>query len=95
MSDATILVVDDEKNTREALTKILREDGYDVIAAADGYQAIDLVTREMPDLILADLRMPGMDGIELLSRTRVKGLDIPFVMMTAYGTVETAVDAMK
>ncbi|MBI5116490.1 sigma-54-dependent Fis family transcriptional regulator [Candidatus Poribacteria bacterium] len=95
MSEATILVVDDEKNTREALSKILREDGYDVIAAADGYQAMDLVTREMPDLILADLRMPGMDGIELLSRTRLKGMDVPFVMMTAYGTVETAVDAMK
>jgi two-component system NtrC family response regulator/two-component system response regulator HydG len=93
--EGTILVVDDEKNTREALSKILREDGYDVVAAADGYQALDVITRDVPDLILADLKMPGMDGIELLSRTRLKGFDIPFVMMTAYGTVETAVDAMK
>ncbi|UCD59008.1 MAG: sigma-54-dependent Fis family transcriptional regulator [Candidatus Hydrogenedentota bacterium] len=95
MPEATILVVDDEKNTREALSKILHEDGYDVLAAADGYQAMDIVGRELPDLILADLKMPGMDGIELLSRTRLKGFDVPFVMMTAYGTVETAVEAMR
>jgi len=93
--EATILVVDDEKNTREALSKILREDGYDVLTAADGYHAMDVITHEGADLILADLKMPGMDGIELLSRTRLKGLDVPFVMMTAYGTVESAVDAMK
>jgi len=92
---ATLLVVDDEKNTREALSKILSEDGYEVLTAADGYQAMDLVSNESPDLILADLKMPGMDGIELLSRARLKGFDVPFVMMTAYGTVETAVEAMK
>ncbi|GAB4332051.1 MAG: sigma-54 dependent transcriptional regulator [Candidatus Abyssubacteria bacterium] len=95
MTRATILVVDDEKNTREALSKILTEDGYDVLTAADGYQALNLVTQEEPDIILADLKMPGMDGLELLSRTRLKGFDTPFVMMTAYGTVETAVEAMK
>ncbi len=95
MSDATILVVDDEKNTREALSKILSEDGYDVIAAADGYQALDAVARDLPDLILADLKMPGMDGLELLSRIRLKDYDTPFVMMTAFGTVETAVEALK
>ncbi len=93
--DATILVVDDEKNTREALSTILREDGYDVLTAADGYQAMNIITGDLPDLILADLKMPGMDGLELLSRTRLKGFDIPFVMMTAYGTVESAVEAMK
>jgi len=95
VSDATILVVDDEKNTREALSKILIEDGYDVIAAADGYQALDAVARDLPDLILADLKMPGMDGLELLSRIRLKDYDTPFVMMTAFGTVETAVEALK
>jgi two-component system NtrC family response regulator/two-component system response regulator HydG len=92
---ATLLVVDDEKNTREALSKILNEDGYEVLTAADGHQAMELVISDLPDLILADLKMPGMDGIELLSRSRLKGLDIPFVMMTAYGTVESAVEAMK
>jgi two-component system NtrC family response regulator/two-component system response regulator HydG len=95
VSEATILVVDDEKNTREALSQILTEDGYDVIAASDGYQALDLIGRDLPDLILADLKMPGMNGIELLSRIRVKGYDFPFVLMTAYGTIETAVDALK
>jgi two-component system NtrC family response regulator/two-component system response regulator HydG len=92
---ATLLVVDDEKNTREALSKILSEDGYNVLTAAEGHQAMDLVSSELIDLILADLKMPGMDGIELLSRARLKGFDIPFVMMTAYGTVESAVEAMK
>ena len=95
MPKAIILVVDDEKNTREALSRILREDGYDVLAAADGYQALDAISRNLPDLVLADLKMPGMDGIELLARARLKGFDIPFVLMTAYGTVETAVDAMR
>ena len=66
--DKTILVVDDEKNTREALSKILTEDGYDVIAASDGYQALDLIGRDLPDLILADLKMPGMNGLEGLGR---------------------------
>ncbi len=66
-----------------------------MLTAADGYQAIDLIARELPDLVLADLRMPGMDGIELISRSRLKGIDVPFVMMTAYGTVESAVNAMK
>ncbi len=95
MSDGTILIVDDEKNTREALSKILSEDGYDVLSAADGYQALDIIGRDLPDLILADLKMPGMNGIELLSRIREKGHEIPLVLMTAYGTVETAVDALK
>jgi two-component system NtrC family response regulator/two-component system response regulator HydG len=93
--DATILVVDDEKNTREALSKILSEDGYDVLSAADGYQALDIIGRDLPDLILADLKMPGMNGIELLAHIRSKNHDTPFVLMTAYGTVETAVDALK
>jgi len=95
VAEETILVVDDEKNTREALSKILNEDGYDVLSAADAYQALDVIARELPDLILADLKMPGMDGLELLSRTRLRGFDMPVVLMTAYGTVETAVEAMK
>jgi two-component system NtrC family response regulator/two-component system response regulator HydG len=73
----------------------LREDGYNVIVASDGYQALERVEREAPDLILADLKMPGLDGLGLLSRVRKEGLDTPLVMMTAYGTVETAVDALK
>jgi two-component system NtrC family response regulator/two-component system response regulator HydG len=93
--DATILVVDDEKNTREALAQILSEDGYDVIPASDGYQALDVIGRDLPDLILADLKMPGMSGIELLSQIRNKGYNIPFVLMTAYGTIDTAVEALK
>lgn len=95
MSEAIILIVDDEMNTRQALSKILEEDGYDVLTAADGYRAMDAITHELPDLVLTDIKMPGMDGLELLSRTRQKGFDTPFLMMTAYGKVDAAVEAMK
>ncbi len=93
--EATILVVDDERNTREALSQILREDGYNVIVASDRYQALERIALAPPDHILAVLKMPGLDGLGLLSRVRKEGLDTPLVMMTAYGTVETAVDALK
>ena len=95
MSGAIILIVDDEMNTRQALSKILEEDGYNVLTAADGYRAMDAVAHELPDLVLTDIKMPGMDGLELLSRAREKGFDTPFLMMTAYGKVEAAVEAMK
>ena len=95
MSEAIVLIVDDEMNTRKALSQILEEDGYDVLTASDGYRAMDVITHELPDLVLADIKMPGMSGIELLSQARHRGFDTPFLMMTAYGTVETAVEAMK
>ncbi len=95
MSDAVVLIVDDDMNSRWALSKILEEDGYRVLTAADGYRALDVITHEVPDLILADVKMRGMDGIELLSQARNKGFDTPFLMMTAFGTVDKAVEAMK
>jgi DNA-binding NtrC family response regulator len=95
MPNGIILIVDDEMNTRQALSKILEEDGYGVLTAADGYRAIDVVTHELPDLVLTDLKMPGMDGIELLTQARLKGFDMPFLMLTAHGSVETALEAMK
>jgi two-component system NtrC family response regulator/two-component system response regulator HydG len=90
-----IVVVDDEVNAAQALDALLREDGYTVSQANDAKAALALVEREDPDVVLSDLRMAGMDGIELLQRLREIRPEVMVVMMTAYGTVKTAVKAMK
>jgi DNA-binding NtrC family response regulator len=95
MSKGSILIVDDEANARTALAELLREEGYSVETAADGFKALGKMDESPPDLVLTDLKMPGMGGVELLEK--VKGIDddIVVVVMTAFGAVETAVDAMK
>jgi two-component system NtrC family response regulator/two-component system response regulator HydG len=95
MSKGKVLVVDDERNAREGLAQLLIEDGYEARPARDGFEALKAVEEWLPDVVVADLKMPGMDGVELLRRAREIDRDVRFVMMTAYGTVETAVQAMK
>src|SRR5580765_1383982 len=90
-----VLVVDDEVNARTALTELLRDEGYVVDAAADGFKALGKIADFAPDLILTDLKMPGMDGIQLLGKIREADPELPVVMMTAFGEVETAVGAMR
>jgi two-component system response regulator HydG len=90
-----ILVVDDEPNARTALAEILREDGFAVETAADGFKALARFEEEPADLVLTDLKMPGMDGVELLRKLRQTDTDLPVVLMTAFGAVETAVSAMR
>jgi two-component system response regulator HydG len=90
-----ILVVDDEVNARSALTELLRDDGYTVEAAADGFKALGKIADFSPDLVLTDLKMPGMDGIQLLGRLHEQDPELPVVVMTAFGEVETAVGAMR
>ena len=90
-----ILVVDDEANARTALAELLRDEGYRVDTAADGFKALGKIEELSPDLILTDLRMPGMGGVELLERTRASEDEIIVIVMTAFGAVESAVDAMK
>jgi two-component system response regulator AtoC len=91
-----ILVVDDEKNMCLVLQMLLQNDGYAVSTAADGGQAIELLERgEVVDLVVSDLRMPNSDGMGLLRYLRDKGRRIPLVMITAFGTIENAVEAMK
>ena len=90
-----ILVVDDEQNAREALCTILTEEGYEVREAGDGERALELVADFAPDVVLADVRMPKMDGITLVQRARAAGFDSQFVVMTAFGTIEMAVKAMR
>ncbi len=92
---ARVLVVDDEPNARSALRELLAEEGFDVQEAADGEEALRLLPGFAPDVVLADVRMPRMDGLTLLQRARGDGVDASFVMMTAHGTVKDAVAAMK
>jgi len=91
----SVLIVEDDKNTRQGLRQALSRPGWKIFTAADGYRAEDILKSEAVDLILADLRMPGMSGLELLKKCRRLTPSPLFIVMTAYGTVETAVKAMK
>jgi two-component system NtrC family response regulator/two-component system response regulator HydG len=94
-SRGRILIVDDEEAARRGLGQILQEDGYEVILAGDGEEALRLVAEESPDLLLTDLRMPQMDGHELLNRVRRGYPDVSVVIMTAHGTIRSAVQALR
>lgn len=90
-----ILVVDDEESIREFLEIMLKKEGYEITLAEDGQKAIDLLAKKSFDMIISDLQMPNVTGIELLKHVRDSYPDIVFMMITAFGTTETAVDAMK
>ncbi len=91
----TILIVDDEKNYPLILSAVLEEEGFETLTANGGEDALRLLDHSDVDLVLTDMKMPQMDGIELLQRIRARNPDIPVVMMTAHGTVERAVEAMQ
>ena len=90
-----VVVIDDEVNAAAALETLLREDGYQVARANDARSGLLLLEKEEPDVVLTDLRMPGMDGIELLTKIKQVRPETMVILMTAYGTVKTAVRAMK
>jgi two-component system response regulator AtoC len=90
-----ILVVDDEPNVRKVLGALLEQAGYLTTRAAAASEALDLVRAQDPDLVITDLKMPGMDGLELLRRLKEGFPEIPVVLLSAHGTVEAAVEAMK
>lgn len=92
---AKILVVDDEESIREFLEIMLKKEGYEVTLAEDGLKAKELVQKKSFDMIISDLQMPNMTGIELLKFIRQNYPEIIFMMITAFGTTETAVEAMK
>ncbi len=92
---ARILVVDDEPNARSGLEKLLRQDGYEVDVADDGAAALALAGDRPPDLVVTDLKMPRMDGVELLKRLRAQDVDLPVIVVTAFSDVTSAVTAMR
>ena len=95
MIPGRILVVDDQNRQRETLVQVLEQWGHEVRQATDGQAALDMVKSEPLDLILTDLRMPGMSGVQLLEGCRELRPDIAVIVMTAYGTIEGAVEAMR
>src|SRR5512147_953080 len=92
---AHILVVDDEPVTRQSLTDILRLEGYNVASVANGEAAVDYIRIYSVDLMLLDLRMPGMSGLEVIKVTSQLSPDTEIIMLTAHGSMETAVEALR
>ena len=90
-----ILVVDDEESIREFLDIMLRKEGYDVTCVEDGQKAIDILAKKSFDMVISDLQMPNVTGMELLAHVKQNYPDLMFMMITAFGTTETAVEAMK
>src|SRR6185295_19833242 len=90
-----VLIVDDEPNLRKILSAQLARDGYDVITAEDGEQGLALLKEHHIDLVVTDLKMQKVDGMTLLREALRESPDLPIVMITAHGTVDTAVEALK
>lgn len=95
MSDSTVLIVDDERTLARAVKTFLAESGYEAEVAGDAEKAKELVESLRPDVVFADVRLPGMSGIELLRWIREFDPSIPVIIMTAHGTIEGAVEAVK
>ena len=90
-----ILVVDDEEAQRDALAGFLKKKGYQIYTASSGREALDEIRSQAIDLVLTDLRMPELDGVELLKATKELNPDVDVIVMTAYGSIEGATEAMK
>src|ERR671935_400278 len=95
MPKSRILVIDDEAAIRESLRMTLEYEGYEFIGAATGQEGLALVEREAPELGMLDVKMPGMDGLEVLDRLRAMNETLPVVVISGHGTISTAVDATK
>ncbi|MBT2688660.1 response regulator [Bacillus sp. ISL-47] len=93
MMKGKILIVDDQFGIRILLNEVLQKEGYDTYQAANGVQALDIVSKHSPDLVLLDMKIPGMDGIEILKRMRVVDKDIRVIIMTAYGELDMIQEA--
>ncbi|HHJ98923.1 MAG TPA: sigma-54-dependent Fis family transcriptional regulator [Actinobacteria bacterium] len=90
-----VLIADDEKNMRWVLSQALEAEGYEVVEAVDGKEALSAIAEQEPGLLILDHKMPAPDGMEVLRRLRAKGHRFPVIMLTAHGNVQTAVEAMK
>ena len=95
MPKARVLVVDDEKSMRDLLSITLEKEGYDVLTAAGGEPAIETLHRETVDVVITDLRMPKVDGMQVLRAAKEISPDTAVIVITAVASTETAVEAMK
>jgi len=92
--EATILVVDDEEMLRKILSKILTKEGYNVHLASTGHEALEILRREKIDLLITDVKMPEMDGFDLLKTVKIDYPQIGIIVMTAFGDAYTVRDAL-
>ena len=92
---STILIIDDDDQLRISFEKLLKEEGYNVLSAASGELGLELVKNKPPDLVILDMRLPGMNGLEVFQAIHKREPKLPVIMMTAYGTTETAIKATK
>jgi two-component system response regulator (stage 0 sporulation protein F) len=88
MVSQKLLIVDDQYGIRILLNEVFQKEGYQTFQAANGYQALDIVEKHSPDLVLLDMKIPGMDGIEILKRLKAINSDIQVIIMTAYGELD-------
>jgi len=95
MAKNRILIIDDEVNMRHMLKMLLTKSGYDIETAADGQEGLEVIEREQFNFILCDIKMPRIDGLTFLKSAVKKSTNIPIIMMSAYGTIDSAVEAMK
>ncbi|MGA9537377.1 MAG: sigma-54 dependent transcriptional regulator [Desulfobacterales bacterium] len=91
----TVLIVDDEKNYTRILGAVLEEEGFEILTANSGPEALEVLEGSDVDLVLTDMKMPLMDGIQLLEKIKTRDSELPVIMMTAHGTVDKAVEAMQ
>jgi two-component system, NtrC family, response regulator PilR len=92
---ARVLVADDERSIRELLAIVLKREGYDVIVAENGQAALDVLAKGAVDLVISDIKMPDMSGVEVLRAAKAADASLPAIMMTAFASTETAVEAMR
>lgn len=92
---ATILVIDDDSQLKTSFEKLLKEEGYSVLTAESGEEGLEIVSGRRPDLIITDVRLPGMDGLQTFKAIQKITYKIPVIIMTAFGTTETAIEATK
>jgi len=90
----SVLVVDDEEMMRNLLEKILKREGYQVVAAGDGIEALDILRRQQISLVISDMKMPRMNGLQLLKRIKADYPEVRVIIMTAYGDTYTIKDAL-
>lgn len=90
-----VLIVDDEQNVRQLLSKVLKKEGYETYTACDGKEGLDFLQTSSIDIIISDIRMPNMTGIQFLHKVKEMDSGIGFILITAFATTETAIDALK
>jgi len=90
-----LLLVDDEADIREVLSLALNDIGYQVFTAEDGEDALTVFQKELPPIVLTDIKMPGLDGIELLRKIKVKRPDTEVIMITGHGDMDLAIESLK